>query len=150
MDFEIDEIRELTIDSNQLEHTEKTYNFYYDETNNIRKFYLKENDFNDSSKSNFVLGGIVFETTKTDFRDCFNKLNLQYNVTEVKLKNLATGDFISCLKSKKLRIFLDFLFHSDLYMVDSTYKCNSIQFIDFFGENFIRCFIAKSFSGSVV
>lgn len=116
MDFEIDEIRELTIDSNQLEHTEKTYNFYYDETNNIRKFYLKENDFNDSSKSNFVLGGIVFETTKTDFRDCFNKLNLQDNVTEVKLKNLATGDFISCLKSKKLRIFLDFLFHSDLYI----------------------------------
>ncbi|KIC01754.1 hypothetical protein OA88_12575 [Flavobacterium sp. JRM] len=116
MDFDIDKIRKMTIDLNQLEHTENLYNFYYDETNNIRKFYLKENDFNDSSKSNFVLGGIVFEKTRTDFKDCFDKLNLQNNVTEVKLKNLATGDFISCLKSKKLRIFLDFLFNSDLYI----------------------------------
>ena len=116
IDFDIDKIRDMHIRLNQLKGTEKQYNFFYDETNNIRKFYLKENDFNDSTKTNFVLGGIVFETTKTNFKDCFDKLELQKNVTEVKLKHLAFGDFISCLKSKKLRLFLDFLLHSDLYI----------------------------------
>ena len=37
------------------------YHFFYDETNNIRKFYLKDNKFNSDCLDNFVLGGIVFE-----------------------------------------------------------------------------------------
>lgn len=116
IDFETDKIRQMNIDMHQLKNTERKYIFFYDETNNIRKFYLKESDFNDSSKTNFILGGIVFENTKTNLQRCFDKLNLQKNITEVKLKNIASGDFLSCLKSKKLIIFLDFILNSDLYI----------------------------------
>mgnify|MGYP003610607557 CR=1 FL=1 len=116
IDFEIDEIRQIQIDMHQIKNTERKYVFFYDETNNIRKFYLKESDYNDSSKSNFILGGIVFETSKTNLQLCFDKLNLQKNITEVKLKHIVTGDFLSCLKSKKLRVFLDFILNSDLYI----------------------------------
>jgi hypothetical protein len=116
IDFEIDKIRQIQIDMHQIKNTERKYVFFYDETNNIRKFYLKESDYNDSSKSNFILGGIVFETSKTNLQLCFDKLNLQKNITEVKLKHIATGDFLSCLKSKKLRVFLDFILNSDLYI----------------------------------
>jgi len=114
--FEIDNVRETTITFSNLKGIDTKYNFYYDETNNIRKFYLKEDDFNESSKSNFLLGGIVDEKFTVDFQECFNLLGLQDNVTEVKLKHIASGDFLSCLKSKRLRIFLDFLQKKDIYI----------------------------------
>ncbi|NJN12268.1 MAG: hypothetical protein HC836_28380 [Richelia sp. RM2_1_2] len=92
------------------------FTFYYDETNNIRKFYVREVDFNSSFNSNFVLGGLVYEGTRPDIKPLFDGLNLQNNITEVKLKHIAKGEFLDCLKSEKLNSFLKYLLNHDLYI----------------------------------
>ncbi|MEC4817924.1 MAG: hypothetical protein SAK29_32330, partial [Scytonema sp. PMC 1069.18] len=77
---------------------DSAFTFFYDETNNIRKFYVRESDFNSSFQSNFVLGGIVYDKSKPDIEKLFSELNLERSIKEVKLKHLAKGDFLSCLK----------------------------------------------------
>ncbi len=93
-----------------------SFTFYYDETNNIRKLYVREFDFNSSLNSNFVLGGLVYEGTKPDINTLFDKLNLQNNITEVKLKHIAKGGFLDCLKSEKLNVFLKYLLDNNLHI----------------------------------
>jgi hypothetical protein len=95
---------------------DSSFTFYYDETNNIRKFYVREIDFNSSFNSNFVLGGLVHEGKLPDIKPLFDRLNLQNNIKEVKLKHIAKGDFIDCLKSERLNCFLKYLSDNDLYI----------------------------------
>ncbi|MBD2437496.1 DUF3800 domain-containing protein [Nostoc sp. FACHB-110] len=95
---------------------DSSFTFYYDETNNIRKFYLREIDFNSSFAANFVLGGLVYEGMTPDIKPLFDKLNLQSNIKEVKLKHIAKGDFIECLKSDKLNYFLKYLNENEFYI----------------------------------
>lgn len=92
------------------------FTFYYDETNNIRKFYVKESGFNYSFTSNFVLGGIVYEGTQPDIKPLFDELNLQKTIKEAKLKHIAKGDFLDCLKSEKLTCFLKYLLDNEFYI----------------------------------
>ena len=46
-----------------LEPSNLELNFYYDETNNIRKFYLdnNKNNYINSEDNPFILGGIAIE-----------------------------------------------------------------------------------------
>lgn len=83
--------------------------FYYDETNNPRKFYVKESEFSTSFRSNFVLGGLVFENPETNLDGLFSGLKLQGNIQDVKLKHLTHGKFSECLDSQKLNYFLEYL-----------------------------------------
>lgn len=92
------------------------YTFYYDETNNIRKFYVKEFDFNSAFTNNFVLGGLVHEGIAPDVQPLIDSLELQKSVKEVKFKHIAKGDFLDCLKSQKLTSFFRFIKSSDLYI----------------------------------
>jgi hypothetical protein len=114
--FDVNQIREfhkLLIPNADFD---SAFTFYYDETNNIRKFYVRETDFNFSFNSNFVLGGLVYEGNRPDIQPLFDGLNLQKNITEVKLKHIAKGEFLDCLKSKKLNIFLRYLLDNDLHI----------------------------------
>ena len=95
---------------------DSSFTFYYDETNNIRKFYVRETDFNSSFNSNFVLGGLAHEGTPPNIKSLFDRLNLQNNIKEVKLKHIAKGHFLDCLKSEKLNCFLTYLLDSDFYI----------------------------------
>jgi hypothetical protein len=101
-----------------LSDIDGVYTFYYDETNNIRKFYLKNDGFNASEDANFVLGGVMHEglNSSVDFNFLLNELKLQKNTKEIKLKHIATGDFVKCLKSNKLHSFLNWLRKSDLHV----------------------------------
>ncbi len=92
------------------------YKFYYDETNNIRKFYLKESGFNYSIDSSFVLGGIVLCDVKPDLKELYNLLNLQKSIKEMKFKHIAKGNFIECLKSDKLTIFFRYLLKKEIFV----------------------------------
>ena len=95
---------------------DSSFTFYYDETNNIRKFYVRENDFNYTFTSNFVLGGLVHLGHAPNVQPLIDSFKLQKTVTEVKFKHIASGDFLDCLKSEKLKLFLQFLKDSDLYV----------------------------------
>lgn len=115
MNFETEDIREMTRKMFNLKGLDEKLKFFYDETNNIRKYYLKEDKFNESIKTNFILGGIVLEDGhKVDIKPLFDSFNLQSNVTEVKLKNIAKGDFFNCLKSTHLKSIFDFLLKENI------------------------------------
>lgn len=58
--FDVNEIRNWTIKDIPNGDFDFAFIFYKDETNNIRKFYVKEDGFNYSFDSNFVLGGFFW------------------------------------------------------------------------------------------
>lgn len=116
INFEVSDIRKMTKMLTPTADFDSSFTFYYDETNNIRKFYVRETDFNSSFNSNFVLGGLAHEGTPPNIKSLFDRLNLQNNIKEVKLKHIAKGHFLDCLKSEKLNCFLTYLLDSDFYI----------------------------------
>ena len=110
----------LSIEPSNLE-----LDFYYDETNNIRRFYLtsgKPNYIN-SEETPFILGGIAIQ--KSLYNDdsfnnsvdtLFKNLKVQDTQKEVKFKHIATGDFLTVLTSRKLNIVLDFLNKDNIFI----------------------------------
>ena len=114
--FDIGKTRECTKMLAPSADFDGVYTFYYDETNNIRKFYLKEYDFNSAFSNNFVLGGLVHEGPAPDIQPLIDSFQLQKSVKEVKFKHIAKGGLLDCLKSKKLALFLQFIKSSDLYI----------------------------------
>ena len=93
--------------------------FFYDETNNIKKFRINEEGFNNNYLCNFILGGILCDPNnieKIRKIDIFENVKLQSSIKEVKFKHIATGDFLDCLKSKNLNAVLDNVNKSDLYL----------------------------------
>lgn len=114
--FDVGEIRECTKMLAPSADFDGSYTFYYDETNNIRKFYLKEHDFNSAFSKNFVLGGLVHEGPAPDIQPLLDSFQLQKSVKEVKFKHVAKGGLLDCLKSKKLALFLQFIKSSNLYI----------------------------------
>ncbi len=96
--------------------------FYYDESNNMRSFKLKDGGFNTDTHHNpspcFVLAGIAIDEngkriSEEDKEYLNKKLNLINNSTELKFKNVAKGDFLDVLRSKKLKSLLEWIEKSD-------------------------------------
>ncbi len=116
IDFEISEIREFNKIIAPTADFDSKYTFYYDETNNIKKFYVRENDFNYTFTANFVLGGLVHLGHAPNVQPLIISFKLQKTAKEVKFKHIANGDFLDCLKSEKLKLFLQFIKNSDLYV----------------------------------
>lgn len=115
-DIEITEIRKYTKLLAPTADFDSAFTFYYDETNNIRKFYIRENDFNYTFTANFVLGGLVHLGQAPNVQPLIESFKLQNTVNEVKFKHIANGDFLNCLKSEKLKLFLKFVKESNLYV----------------------------------
>lgn len=99
------------IDAFQLRRVDDKFTFYYDETNNIRKFYLTEDGTNVSEHNNFVLGGIALREGESlpDIASLRSKLRMQSNAPEIKFAHVAKGDFEQILTSKKLGIVLSWI-----------------------------------------
>lgn len=114
--FEIHEIRETTKLLAPTADFDKSFTFYYDETNNLKKFYVKENNFNNSFTSNFILGGLVHEGNPPNVQELIDNFKLQKTTTEVKFKHIAKGNFLDCLKSVRLKQFFEFVEANDIYV----------------------------------
>ncbi len=116
--METSELRQMSIELNELRNMDCKYTFYYDESNNFRKINIKDNKLNVPINSNFVLGGVVHKGSNHNFifNDLVKELKLQNDIKEIKFKNIASGKFTDCLKSKKLKIFLERIYKSDLYI----------------------------------
>lgn len=114
--FDIGNDRELTKMIAPGADFDGVYTFYYDETNNIRKFYVREFDFNSIFTNNFILGGLVHTGPAPSVQGLIDSFGLQSSVNEVKFKHIAKGGFLDCLKSAKLNLFLKFLLGSELYI----------------------------------
>lgn len=150
MSFEVKEIRKMSELMFGLKELDSKHKFFYDETNNIRRFHLKEDKFNESIKTNFILGGIVLEEGQdVDLKPLFDGFGLQNNVVEVKLKNLAKGNFLECLTSLHLqstfkfliseKLFihyssLNFLYFSIVDIIDSLIEATGIKYDPFYNR----------------
>ncbi|PWC22804.1 hypothetical protein DDT52_00600 [Brenneria roseae subsp. roseae] len=104
----------------------QSYNFFYDESNNVRKLYLSkqidgyniDHDPDKHNSVNFVLAGVAHtdSSSNADFDDLRQRIQLHANANEFKLKHIAKGDFLTMLTSKKLTAFFEWLLYGDLYL----------------------------------
>lgn len=110
--------KELLVKFHNLQGTDNSYTFYYDETNNIRRLYFTDNGLNTSNTDNFVLAGVLHKGNfeEIDYNEIFENLNLQKSVKELKLKHIAKGNFLAVLSSKKVNILLDWLIKKNFFI----------------------------------
>lgn len=110
----IDELRNNIITVNNLKKTELKYRIFYDETNNCRKFYLRETSFN-TSPCVFVLAGIAtyFNSNHIDLIELRKILRIQKTTTEIKHHHIIKGSLEQILTCKKLELFLNWLNSQD-------------------------------------
>ena len=98
------------------------YMFYYDESNNCRKFWVDDSkqQFNTDHTADFVLAGLVRkeeEKVEASLETFRKPLKLQANVEEIKFKNLyAKGDFLQCVKERRLFETLSWIDKSPFYI----------------------------------
>ena len=111
MEVDVNDTREMMVNAFQLRRVNDKFTFYYDETNNIRKFYLTDEGTNVHEHNNFVLGGIALAEGQSlpDIAALRAKLGMQGNAPEIKFSHVAKGDFEKVLTSKKLGAFLSWL-----------------------------------------
>jgi len=122
IEFDITKDRDAKIKAMDLKNVDKEYIFFYDETNNIRKLYLKdEESFNvpiEDVHKHFVLGGVVYENRNIEINleQLIGDMRINNNARELKFKHIAKGNFLDCLKSRRLNIFLDWLIDNKFYI----------------------------------
>lgn len=114
----IKELVELTSPMSRID--DKLY-FYYDESNNIRLYRLKQGKFNHNN-INFSLAGVVTKEKKEfSIQDIFDILKFKNNdnFNEFKFKHIAkkrASDIFEALETKKFSDFLTLLKNEDLYI----------------------------------
>jgi hypothetical protein len=113
---DIDEIRNVNIEAFSLLKADEPYTFYYDETNNIRKLRLDAQGLNVAEPAIFVLGGVVHRGPPRllNIKPLRDAMGIQQSANEIKLKNVAKGEFLDLLKSDRLTAFLKWVSDSDL------------------------------------
>ncbi len=84
--------------------------FYYDETNNYRKFHFKSGRLNIEDVGEFLLGGVVVDKGRSiDISELKKEIRLDKTANELKFKHVAKGSLPDVLKSKKIKSVLEFL-----------------------------------------
>lgn len=97
-------------DGTPLYGLDEEYVFFYDETNNVRKFWITDDGLNEKP-TNFVLGGIVHKKSEpiTGVAELVASLHIQKSATEIKFNQLATGSYLGVLNSKRIQTLLEWL-----------------------------------------
>lgn len=115
---EVNERRKAPIALNGLFNVDRAYTIYYDETNNHRRVHVRESGLNIPEPTCFVIGGIAYVGPERifDLNHLRKILHVQDTSLEIKLKNVATGDFLKILTSRKLETFLRWLLEQGLFV----------------------------------
>ncbi|MDG3142623.1 hypothetical protein MKL29_07200 [Streptococcus suis] len=102
---------------NHIKSANESLLFFYDESNNIRKYHNKNGSFNAGEYQNFSLGGIVLINSceNKEFNDLTEILDFgkNDNFSEFKLKHFLVKkgkSFIEKINSQKLNILLEYLY----------------------------------------
>ncbi len=92
---------------------------YFDETNNIRKGFLKEEGYNVDGLENlfFGLGGIAIDGS-LDFVELLKYVGAKQTPKDAKFKffSFDNSDFKDAIKQKRLRLFFEYLLKNNIYI----------------------------------
>lgn len=104
-------------DGTPLYGLDEEYVFFYDETNNVRKFWITDDGLN-QKPTNFVLGGLVHKksTPITGIEELITSLHIQKSAAEIKFNQLATGSYLGVLNSKRIQTLLEWLNEKDIFI----------------------------------
>lgn len=116
--MEVEELRADLIEAHGLRNVDDVYSFFYDETNNVRKFHIVDDGFNVNDPGNFVLAGILHKgvSNSADFGSLISDLRLQKTAKELKLRHIGSGEFEQLMSSDKLSRVLRWLFENEFYI----------------------------------
>jgi len=116
--IDVNAMRDPAIHLNGLHKADDIYTFYYDETNNIRRFHITENGFNVNQPNCFVLGGIAHKGKRraVDISGLRTQLRIQNSAKEIKLKHLGKGDFLDLMNASKVSTLFDWLAEEDFLL----------------------------------
>ena len=110
------DILELIQSAQMLLHPNASFdlsvNLYFDETNNLRKLFLRRDGFNAAIEKPFVLGG-VWAKDGRNFSDLKKALNIQAGCKDIKYRHIAHGNFDQQLSSRRLKNFFGYLKNSN-------------------------------------
>lgn len=118
--MDVDEYRKIISELSDVPLFDEKYNFYYDETGNVRKFRLTDYGVNaeEGITNDFILGGVLFkgDSPPCDIDELFDELKI--NTSEIKFKTLAGrgADFWTAISKKSIQQFLSWLESSGLYV----------------------------------
>ncbi|MDH8702724.1 hypothetical protein M2138_002093 [Dysgonomonadaceae bacterium PH5-43] len=120
--------------------------FYYDETNNFKKLHIKDrDDFNTNIENNFVLGGLCHDKSiEIDETLIFSNIPLQKTAKEVKLKHIASGNFMDMLKSTKLTTFLENIISLPLFLHYQSFNPLYYSLVDIIDSNIDKKYISQN------
>lgn len=94
--------------------------FYYDESNNCRKFWIKPTTeaFNVNPYEDFVLAGVVsLQDIEVTYEELSNVLQLQKNADEVKFnRQFSYGDFLGCMNRRRVGYLFKWINEKKLLM----------------------------------
>jgi hypothetical protein len=107
----------------------ENWNFYYDESGNCRKLYLRDGTINslDALKYDFILGGVMTTGGELDISKLKSLVKLQSSAKEFKFKHLygSSKNFLDFMSKNKTTQFLEWLYNSDSYV---HFSCNNNWF----------------------
>lgn len=119
-----DGLRNLIIEAYGLDagKTNGEYTFFHDESNNVRKFLLKDNrQYNNAIKQVFVLGGLMIpagnQIELPGIDTLIKSLSLQKTIREIKCEHIAgKGNFLDAMKSQRLNKVLNWIRENNLWI----------------------------------
>lgn len=116
--IDVNKIRDREIVLHDLVNANTAYTIYHDETNNIRRLHVRSDGLNVREPQCFVLGGVAHRgaSRPLPIDDLRAALRIQKSAAEIKLKHVATGEFIDLLNAPRLETFLDWLVEQGLFV----------------------------------
>jgi len=116
--IDVNDIRDHEILLHDLISADATYTIYHDETNNIRRLHVRSDGLNVREPQCFVLGGVAHRgaARALPLDDLRGALRIQSNAPEIKLKHVATGEFLDLLNAPRLETFFDWLGGEGLFV----------------------------------
>lgn len=116
--IDVNLIRDREIALHGLTGADDAFTIYYDETNNIRRLHVRSDGLNVREPQCFVVGGVAHHgaARPLPLDELRAALRVQPNAPEIKLKHVATGEFLDLLKAPRLEVFLTWLSQQGLFI----------------------------------
>ena len=126
MIIDVGEIKKQVSELSGIPPCNDIFTFYYDETENCRKFSLTDKGYNSENAldNNFILAGVLHRGTdyQVEFDSLYSQLGFSAEQKELKFRHiyLNSNSFFEFIGSERATIYIEWLYKSGLYVHYST------------------------------